>query len=280
MKTKALNKCFRVFNCLDNKDESVILELNDLDIQFYEYSSPFQKELVKNLLMKETTESKTDVIKYYINKFYSIQGFYQDYIEILFENDRSYNGNEIISHQPKENVVIEGFEKIVVISHDFLVSLFNSIQHICLIYNVDFFKACKEARFDPNVIDTTLTTTLKKPELIDEYIKPFNGYLNGVKILNKTEYDQLQNDVLYLIENEKIPAKISKIQPKNISAEFIRKTFEQLHKQLYGRRKRLYWIDFLHKKFIQFEEWESETTNKNFTSYRGDFEKDQKRITN
>jgi hypothetical protein len=116
-------------------------------------------------------------------------------------------------------------------------------------------------------------------QTIEKYLKPLSGSWNGSKIMSDKDFERLNEYVFYMVENRRIPEVMQQITQTNISTEFIRQTFYKLHKQLYGRRKNTYWIDFLHKTFIQFSGSELNTTNKVFATYRGNYEQDLENIT-
>ncbi|MFA6924389.1 MAG: hypothetical protein WC223_09070 [Bacteroidales bacterium] len=132
-----------------------------------------------------------------------------------------------------------------------------------------------------NAIPETEKTTIEKnKEIAKEFLLCLNGnnFLKQ-KIMSDKDFERLMEYTYYLIEYESLPKEINPLPHINISVEFIRKTYEQLHKRIYGKKKRQYWIDFLHEVFIQFESWDKETTNKNFATYRGQYEEDLKKLT-
>lgn len=113
---------------------------------------------------------------------------------------------------------------------------------------------------------------------VNEYLLPFTRSWHGERIMNPNDFPRLREYVYYLVEFQKLPKKISPIPATKLPTEFIRKTFSKLHEELYGKRKRKYWIDFLHEVFVQFRSWEKETTDKNFKTYRSNYDTDLKSI--
>ena len=183
-----------------------------------------------------------------------------------------------------------------------IIEIFKIIKTIFDYFELDYcsfvtnkFKNCDEYFYkyfyseivmNKNIIDNSInipeieiSIIEKNKEMAKEFLKFFNGnnFLKQ-KIMSDKDFERLMEYTYYLIEYESLPKEINPLPHINISVEFIRKTYEQLHKRLYGKKKRQYWIDFLHEFFTQFESWDKETTNKNFATYRGQYEEDLKKL--
>jgi hypothetical protein len=146
-------------------------------------------------------------------------------------------------------------------------------------YKFSFLKETPDNQSEFNETKIESKKNGNDKQTIEKYLKPLSGNWNGSKIMSNEDFERLNEYVFYLVENRRIPEVIQQIPQTNISTEFIRQTFYKLHKQLYGRRKNTYWIDFLHKTFIQFSGSELNTTNKVFATYRGNYEQDLENIT-
>jgi hypothetical protein len=118
-------------------------------------------------------------------------------------------------------------------------------------------------------------------QTIEKYLKPLSGNWNGSRIMSNEDFERLNEYVFYLVENKKIPETIQTILQTNIPMEFVRKTFQSLYKSLYLKNTsiRILWIEFLIKTFKQFESWELDSINKNFATYRNNYEHDLNKIT-
>jgi len=108
---------------------------------------------------------------------------------------------------------------------------------------------------------------------------PLNGNnLNGQKIMSADEFRRILEYTHYLVECEQVPKNMKQISQTQASNEFIRMTYNLLHKQLYGRTRRNYWFDFIHEAFFQFRDVEITTTKKHFTIYGGRYEIDKEKM--
>jgi hypothetical protein len=136
-----------------------------------------------------------------------------------------------------------------------------------------------------NLNQTQVLLLKQKPTLeedkkiVSEFLRPLSGFWNRNRIMKLENFERLVRYVHFMVEFEKLPENIEPILSTNIHVDFIRQTFYQLHKKLYGKKKRQYWISFLHAAFKQFENWDIESTNKNFSTYRGFYDKDVEKIT-
>ena len=115
--------------------------------------------------------------------------------------------------------------------------------------------------------------------IIEKHLKPFSGYWNGSKIMSDVEYNRLLVDVAYMIQKERLPLGIRPIQRTTAPNTFIRKTFSNLHFEIYGRNRQKVWYEFIKNAFKQFEGTEISTIDKKFTLYDSDYEEDVKSIT-
>jgi hypothetical protein len=96
-------------------------------------------------------------------------------------------------------------------------------------------------------------------------------FMSGVnvhqeEIMKPAVYNRMLDYTFRLIEFDKVPSEISKIPQINISTEYIRFSFYNIHKSLYGtHRIKEVWINFLHKVFSQFDNSEWNTTKTKFS---------------
>jgi hypothetical protein len=143
MNTKELESCLHIIGYWLNGDETVINKMLKHETQKVKhFVEPFRKELNANLLIKDTIESKKDLIKYYVFEFVELQGFYKANNEILFTGSLS-NYTPVFYEHINENKIVRRlteFENYVVNCWGLFDMLFNEIQLCCVKYQVDFFK--------------------------------------------------------------------------------------------------------------------------------------------
>lgn len=126
-------------------------------------------------------------------------------------------------------------------------------------------------------IDPLATNSIRQSVM--NALQPLYGNnFTGQKIMTQTEFDRLTKYTFYLVEQEDLPPNIKPISRTGISSEFIRKTFEALHTNIHGKKRRKYWFEFIHKVFSQFNDVSIDTTVKHFTYYSGSFEKDREKL--
>lgn len=114
-----------------------------------------------------------------------------------------------------------------------------------------------------------------------QYIRSILAPLSGLNpsnqaIMSRVDFDRLLTYTDHLVLTNTLPDEILPIAQTGISNEHIRFTFYQLHKQLFGtRKKRPTFIDFIHTVFAQFNGTAKTTTNSKFStppkSYKNDF---------
>lgn len=154
IETIELEKCIYLMGFWINGDSKVISEFLDEESDIdKKYVTPFDNELNKNLLRKDTREAKRDLIKYYIFQFIEIQGFLNIHKSIIQHKPDS-KGDSL---QRNTSEVKTDFEKYVIICSQYFDVFFNVIQLCCKNYNIDFFKACLELNFTLEFIDSGIS---------------------------------------------------------------------------------------------------------------------------
>lgn len=126
--------------------------------------------------------------------------------------------------------------------------------------------------------------TEQQPDPISEitmkHLKCLSGKWRQETIMTPEEFKSLVINTQILIKESNVPDDITALKNQSqISIEFIRKTFYNLHRELNMRGNKKLWVDFLHKSFMKFENTSIETTYKNFSQYKGNYEQDLKLIT-
>lgn len=141
--------------------------------------------------------------------------------------------------------------------------------------------AILEAKIEKEETDVIVMPNIEDNDrcIIEKHLNPLNGYWNREKIMSDKEFFRLFEYVCFMVKNKEMPKNIEPIKQTKISTEFLRKTFQLLHFDLYGKRKKDYWIDFLHITFVQFQNWDKSTTKAHFTTYRSNYEKDKEKIS-
>ncbi|MFW5886370.1 MAG: hypothetical protein ACOCUL_01310 [Bacteroidota bacterium] len=107
-------------------------------------------------------------------------------------------------------------------------------------------------------------------------IEPLNGYWNGKRIMNKSDFEMLAYYIEEIIQNHKLPQKIQKFKRTNTTQEFIRKTIHLIYLQL-GKKYKNEFIELIHL-FEQFDQTVKTTTFSKFSVYKGDYENDLKNM--
>jgi hypothetical protein len=86
-----------------------------------------------------------------------------------------------------------------------------------------------------------------------EILKIFEGEFRKRKIMTKDEYERLRQNTCFMIENDKLPNEIKKINKTPLPNGYIRFIFSLIHDEVFGTRElRKYFFEFLHKTFQQF----------------------------
>lgn len=173
MNTKELERCLHIIGYWLNEDETVIEKILNSETRIIKhFVEPFSKELNANLINKDTTEAKRDLIKFYVFEFWELQGFYKKYNEILFVGSiRNYTPT-LYEHTNENGTVrkLNEFENYVVNSWIVFNILFNEIQLCCIKYKIDFFKVCNELTFSTEYFD--IGTSIAFEEMQKEHLPP------------------------------------------------------------------------------------------------------------
>ena len=111
------------------------------------------------------------------------------------------------------------------------------------------------------------TTIDEQKKTAYEHLKFLSGHnLKNQKIMTDEEFKRLINYTNHLIEKNKLPDNLKMLSQININAEYIRYTYYNIHKLLYGTRKiNTTWIDFLKGVFSQFKNTEWKTIKTKFS---------------
>lgn len=107
-------------------------------------------------------------------------------------------------------------------------------------------------------------------------------YFNKRKVMSDDEFERLTEYVDFMIEKESIPPKVIPINKTALPTGYITYIFYLIHEKLYGRNRKLYFIEFLHTVFKQYQninfdknEPEESTTYKKFSlkpqNFKADF---------
>ncbi len=154
-------------------DNSVIKELLNPDLDLLkEIVDPFKKELNLNLLARETSKGKEDLIAFYIYEFVDMQFIFNQHKEILFSGTRSYNTPDYkgISYTSVEGVtrILSRMEVYYIECQELFDFIFDEIQRCCMKYKIDFIRICKDLKFDLDYIDHEITSYYNESENISE----------------------------------------------------------------------------------------------------------------
>jgi uncharacterized ubiquitin-like protein YukD len=149
-----LEKSKKIIGYYVHGDKSVIQMLLNLESNvFSELIKAFDKELNRNLLIRETNESKVELLRFYIFEFFDISGFFRNKDKLLFNTG---------TYKKELKRELDEFEEYVVKSWEYFDLLFNEIQLCCVKYSIDFFKICDELSFSLDFIDSGVTLAMNK----------------------------------------------------------------------------------------------------------------------
>ena len=148
-------------------------------------------------------------------------------------------------------------------------------QHPVIFQNFDKCAFSKEHKKDEIKLIPTDPTLAK----ILNHLKPLKGYWRNEKILTDNEFGTLLNNIKYLFENNELPDITKQIPHTPIHSQFILKTFANISKVLYHRKRNVLIYDLIQKSFLQFKETTIASIEKNFTTYNGIYSKDVELIT-
>jgi hypothetical protein len=160
-----------------------------------------------------------------------------------------------------------------------------------LIEQKEIYKTNAAQMFIPTTQNEGTKTT--KPKATQQKANPqrqkaialkFINYLSGYnrkneKILSDDDFTRLTTYICTLIDTGAVPANIQPISHTGTSNEYLRYTFYLIHKELYTTRPvRQEWIELLHAVFTQFQDVDTQTTRKKFSTVPPLYEKDVKDI--
>jgi hypothetical protein len=114
-------------------------------------------------------------------------------------------------------------------------------------------------------------------KIISDCFQHFNQKI----VMSDNDFKRLTEYVDFMIENETIPPEIIRINKTALPTGHITFIFSLIHKELYGRKRRLYFIEFLHEVFTQYQNTnfdknkiKESTTYKKFTDKPQNFYSD------
>jgi len=192
MKTEVFENCLYLISYSINEDYSVIDKIlhEDTDI-VKDYVEPFMKELNSNLLNKYTYEGKIELIKYYLNEFWSLQPFYKQNEDLLFTGSRGGNHSKNYQHTNELGISrqLTDFETYVVINWQLFDMLINEIQISCKKYRIDFFKICDEQNFSTDYFDSSITLSIEIEQGNNSNMKDTRYFLTTFN--DKTEQSRI-----------------------------------------------------------------------------------------
>lgn len=157
MELTALNRMIHLLNYYENEDEKSIDLIVKDNIDFIKnYVKPFELELEFNLVNKNNYSQRRDLVKHYIFKFWSFQGFHNHSLDTLYHKKKS-DGSQALKSISE---VKTSFEKYTILCFEYINIIFEIIQNFCFLYKIDFIETCKEVDFklDSIIIDCGTTT--------------------------------------------------------------------------------------------------------------------------
>lgn len=244
METASLNKSVALMDFLMCEDEKqkqkLIRELSHAaQIVGKKYIDPFSQELNKNLLEKETNDSKRDILKHYIDEFSRAEFFFEKEKNIFREKENILDDfDEYGIHQSLKNSQLSDFYIYVLVSYYIFNAHFYDIQNCCRKYKIDFFDICRELHFKWDLIDTKITLEYRQTEnhLLEKSkkfkIEPFPHYIKK----NSAEVSSLCKEIFN-----------NNISPKEYAIMFCLLTDKGLIEIPNKSRKKYYiaWYNFI-----------------------------------
>ncbi len=143
MKLKQLKKCLDLIGFWISGNKKVIETLNSETNIIEKIFRPTKKELIKNVLLKESKEGKEGVIRYYISEFGELNMFFK-------------------KHLKASNKEQNDFASYIIKSHTVYDMMLNEIQLICQTHSIDFFSLCHDLNFELNYIDSGITLAFEE----------------------------------------------------------------------------------------------------------------------
>lgn len=208
MKLDILENHIRLLSYWVHSDESVIDKLLDPQTELKQnWEDPFKKELDKNILEKETFESKRALFKHYIFEFWELQGFFKHYAWFIFkaqhihEEGKSYYAFPEGSEMELVTVHLLYVEK----AHELFCLLFDEIQLSCFKNNINIYELCQELDFSSNLFDSGVTMAFTDN-------KEFSKNLMQKSNVNAKSYDSINTVApgqIFTNQNELISPEIS-----------------------------------------------------------------------
>jgi hypothetical protein len=112
-----------------------------------------------------------------------------------------------------------------------------------------------------------------------KHLKPLKGYWGNERILSENEFSTLLNNIKYVYENKKLPLIKKKIANTPVTNQFILKTFSNINKEFFHKKRNALIYELIKKTFNQFKETTLASIQKNFTTYDGHYINDVKNIS-
>lgn len=116
---------------------------------------PFDKELNINLLSKESTQGKRDLLKWYLFELFDLFGFFREYDYLIRNCTISGFGANVMykSANDKEFRELERFEAYVVNCYEVFDLMMNTFLLCFIKYNIDFYAVANEINYPLEYVD-------------------------------------------------------------------------------------------------------------------------------
>jgi hypothetical protein len=86
------------------------------------------------------------------------------------------------------------------------------------------------------------------------HLKPLKGYWRNEKILTDNDFSTLLNNIKFLLGNNALPDTIKQFPNTPIPNQFILKTFANINKEFFQRKRNVLFYELIQKSFRQFNE--------------------------
>jgi hypothetical protein len=151
MKTPAFDYCLKVLGKWDDHDSEIRDELMFETKNFPdEIIEQFRRELNKNLLNKNKTRIRKELVKYYIDEMNRTTKIIEKYLSLEMISYYDLDNQVILRFTGNPGMVIKFriFEMVCVLYK----KLFDEIQISCKTFDIPFIEICNEIKFPLNTI--------------------------------------------------------------------------------------------------------------------------------
>lgn len=136
---------------------------------------------------------------------------------------------------------------------------------------IDFHK-CKNTVENNNQTNVSKPTKEEDIQKIKEILKPLSGNWKRDLILNESDFSNLIEYTLHIMEHNCLPNETKQFPITGASIEFIRKTIHLVYLHL-GKKNKSCFVSLTHL-FKQLDKTEVKTTNSKFSAYTGNYNND------